>query len=253
MSRSVPAAPPDPVLPRVIGHRGAAAEAPENTLAGFNAAAALGARMVEIDVKLTADGVPILMHDDDLDRTTDGQGPVRAAPLAAIRRFDAGGWFGPAFAGERVPTLAEALVMARELGLGLNLEIKPCPGRERETALTALKEARKLWPADRPPPLVSSFAVESLLAAREAVPEWPRGYLIWDRPDDWRDAADAVGAATINVNHEFETPDTIAAYRATGRPVLAYTVNDPDRARALFALGIAAVFSDRPGAMLADR
>ncbi len=238
--------PPGLALPRVIGHRGAAALAPENTLAGVDAAAALGARMVEVDVKLTADGVPILMHDDDLDRTTDGRGAVRATPLAVIRRLDAGRWFGPAFAGERVPTLAEALVMARQLDLALNLEIKPCAGRERETALVALAEARRLWPADRPPPLVSSFELESLLAAREAAPDWPRGYLIWERPADWSAIADAVGAATIAVNHAFETPDGIAACRATGRPVLAYTVNDPARARALFALGVAAVFSDRP-------
>lgn len=233
-------------LPRIVGHRGAAALAPENTLAGLRAAAAQGLTMVEVDVKLTADGASILMHDDTLERTSSGHGPVRDRTLAELRTLDAGAWFGPAFAGEPIPTLAECLATAVELGLALNLEIKPCPGREVETAERALAEALALWPADRPPPLVSSFEIASLHAARRVAPDWPRGYLIWERPDDWAAIADAVDAATINVNHEFETPATLAAYRATGRPVLAYTVNDPARAAELLALGVASIITDCP-------
>ena len=91
----------------MIGHRGAAASAPENTLAGLRCAKALGCRWVELDVRLTADRQPVVIHDNRLQRTTDGRGRVSALPLAAIRRHDAGAWFAPSFAGERVPTLEE--------------------------------------------------------------------------------------------------------------------------------------------------
>ena len=238
-------------FPRIIGHRGARAHAPENTLAGIREGARQGARWVEVDVKLTADGEPILMHDETLDRTTDGRGEVRAHDLAAIRRLSANRGFAPAYAGEPVPTLAEALALCLELGLGINLEIKPCPGREAETARVALARAAALWPADRPPPLVSSFAFESLIAAAETLPAWPRGLLI-DRPEpDWAEKAARIDAATINVNSRYQDAGSIARHGAGGRPVLVYTVNDPARAAELFRWGAAAIFTDRPAELLA--
>lgn len=239
------------VPPRVIGHRGAAGYAPENTLAGLRAAAMLGVAMVEFDAKLTADSVPILMHDDTLERTTGGTGTVRAAPWSAVRDLDAGAWFGPAFAGERVPTLVEALGEALALGLRVNIELKPCPGRERETALLALDSARTIWPADHPPPLISSFAFDALAAACEAAPDWPRGYLIDEEPDALNEQMAAVGAAILGINHAHATPQRIAGYRAFGLPILAYTVNDAAHALELFSWGIAAVFSDVPDRILA--
>ena len=98
-----------PGLAPVIGHRGAAKRAPENTLAGLRRAHELGAAWVEFDVMLSGDGVPILIHDETLERTTDGHGAVPDHGLAAIRELDAGAWFAPAYAGERVPTLEEAI------------------------------------------------------------------------------------------------------------------------------------------------
>ncbi len=238
-------------LPRLIGHRGAKESAPENTLASIREAARQGARWVEIDVMLTGDRQPVLTHDDTLDRTTTGSGPVAALDLAALRRLDAGSWFAPSFAGERVPTLPEAVELIRDLGLGLNLEIKPYPGQEVATATVTLEILRPLWPTDRPL-LLSSFEVACLEVARDRWPEIPRGYLIWEEPADWAAVADRVGAATLNVNHERQTAETIAAYRATGRPVLAYTVNDAQRAQRLFDWGVAAVFTDAPGRLAAE-
>ena len=245
--------PPRPSLdlPRVIGHRGAAALAPENTLAALRRAADLGVRMVEVDVKLTADGVPILMHDDMLDRTTDGAGPVRDASAADIARLDAGSWFGDAFAGEPVPTLGEALALAASRDLSINLEIKPCPGRAAETAAVALAEAGARWPADRPPPLISSFDGDALAAARRAAPDWPMAMLFGEPPEDWQAQADAVGAATIHVEAARTGDAVLAELTAAERPVLAYTVNDPTRARALWQAGVAAVFTDVPDLLLA--
>jgi glycerophosphoryl diester phosphodiesterase len=170
--------------------------------------------------------------------------------LADLRRLDAGRWFSPRFEGERIPTLEEFLDLAARLRLGVNLEIKPCPGREVETARRALAVAQARWPRDLPV-LVSSFAVESLEAAKDAAPDWARGYLMDQEDPDWRATADRLGAATINVNARRQTAATVAAYRATGRPVLCYTVNDPARAKELLAWGVAGVFSDSPREMLA--
>ena len=133
-------------LPQVIGHRGAAAAAPENTLASIRKAKELGASWIEFDVKLTRDGQAILFHDDRLERTTDGRGAVAATTLAEIKRLDAGSWFGPAFRGEPVPTFDEALMLCAELGLGINVEIKPCRRREAETAAVAMAALLRLWP-----------------------------------------------------------------------------------------------------------
>lgn len=233
-------------LPRVIGHRGAAKHAPENTLAGLRTAAAQGVLWVEVDVKLTRDRVPVLMHDDMLERTTDGRGRVQDLTYDELLRLDAGRWFGTGFAGERVPTLVDTLNLCTALGLGINLELKPCPGREEETAGIALTTALSVWPADRQPPLVSSFDETSMRTAKRLVPDWPLGVLIDQPRDDWRDLVDELDAATIHVNARRETAESIAAYRESGRPVLAYTVNTAAAAEEVFGWGVRAVFTDTP-------
>ncbi len=236
-------------IPRVIGHRGAAAHAPENTLESIRCAAAFGAGMVEVDVQLTRDEVPVIMHDDTLDRTTSGTGPVYDRTWKEIRELDAGSPFGRAFAGEHIPTLQDVLVLCRELEIGLNVEIKPYPGTDVRTAEIALSALDAFGPL-KGPLLVSSFSVESLRTAHKLAPHLPLGYLIYDRPDDWAAIANEVNAATLNFDHTRETSRTIAAYAATGRPLLSYTVNTAERARELFALGVAGVFTDFPGRIL---
>ncbi|MBP2295868.1 glycerophosphoryl diester phosphodiesterase [Azospirillum rugosum] len=238
-------------LPRLIGHRGAKESAPENTLASLREAARQGARWVEVDVMLTRDHQPVLIHDDTLNRTTSGFGPVPDLTLAELKRLDAGSWFDPRFASETVPTLEEALALIADLGLGLNLEIKPYPGQDVPTAEIAIATLKRLWPPDRPL-LLSSFEVPCLEVARDLAPDIPRGYLLWEPPADWAAIADRVGAATLNVHQDRQTAESVAAYRATGRPVLAYTVNDPQRAQTLFGWGVAAVFTDAPGRLAAS-
>src|SRR5215510_3908468 len=157
-------------VPRLIGHRGAKLTSPENTLGGIRQAKKEGANWVEFDVKLTADGQAVLIHDETVDRTTDGKGLVRQMTVAELRRFDAGVRFGPAWRGERIPTLVEALSLMAELDMGFNLEVKPCPGREAETARVALAELARHWPRERPVPVISSFKPAALAAAREAAP-----------------------------------------------------------------------------------
>jgi glycerophosphoryl diester phosphodiesterase len=232
------------VLPRVIGHRGAAAVAPENTLAGIAKAKALGASWIEFDVKLTEDGHAILFHDDGLERTTDGQGLVAATTLAALRRLDAGSWFHASFRGERVPTFEEALALCAELGLGINAEIKPCPGRERETAAATMKALRALWPRSMPAPLVSSFAPVSLRVAQEMAPEMPRGYLAGTLPRRWQALLAEYGCATLHLNHRRIVPWQRASVVAAGVPLVLYTVNSGPAARRYLEAGVAAVFTD---------
>jgi len=234
------------ILPPVIGHRGAAGLAPENTLASFRRAAGLGARMVEFDVRLSSDSVPVVFHDDDLERTSNGSGPVAARTLAELKRLDAGRWFGPDFAGEAIPTLAEVLALCRDLDLAVNLEIKPDAGREAETARLALAQAQALWPARAPLPLVSSFAGSCLEVALDLAPAWPRGLLVEAIPEDWRARAERLGCCGVHANHSGLDAATIAVIMASGRRVLAYTVNDRTRESELLGLGVAAIFSDFP-------
>src|SRR5579864_389838 len=147
-------------LPPVIGHRGAAASAPENTLAGLRRGKALGCAWVEFDVRLTGDGALVLCHDPRLDRTTSGSGLVSAKSLAAIRELDAGSWFDPSFAGERVPTLEEGLSLAAELDLGANIEMKSDRGREYATAAAVAASLQRLS-GRGPVLLVSSFLLSA--------------------------------------------------------------------------------------------
>lgn len=233
-------------LPPVIAHRGASAYAPENTLAAIREAHRRGCRWVEIDVKLTADAVPILMHDDRLGRTTSGRGAVRRRRLDEIRTLDAGSWKGRQFAGEPVPTFAEALELLRSLGMAVNVEIKPCRGREVETAWQVCRTLDGCWPDADGNVLLSSFAIESLRAAGEVAPRVPRGLLAEALPRRWRELMAELGCRTLHLSHRRVSERALAAVIASGTPVLCYTVNDPGRARHLRALGVTSVISDAP-------
>ena len=240
-----------PGLPPVIGHRGAAARAPENTLEGFAVAAALGVRWVEIDVMLTADGVPVLIHDETLERTTTGRGRVAAHTLAEIEALDAGGWFGPDFAGARVPGLEATLRALRDLGLGLNLEVKPAAGHDVATARAAVSVLKRCWPANAPPVLVSSFSRTALAVAAELAPDLPRGLLAGSLPPDWRHALTMLRCTSLHLDDTRLRPGELAMLVGLRVPTLLYTVNDPSRARQLLETGAAAVFTDMPDAILA--
>jgi glycerophosphoryl diester phosphodiesterase len=245
-----PLPPARPAVPRVIAHRGASASAPENTLAAFRRAHALGAAWVEFDVKLTADGRPVAFHDDTLDRTTDGHGAVADTPLAAFGDLDAGQWFDPDFAGELVPTLEEVLDLLVEMGMGANVELKACPGRAAETAAVALDVARVVWPAEAPPLLVSSFDPLALSVARDLTPQWPRGLLLEALTDGWEAAAQAVDAWSVHCAADLLSAQGVAEVLDAGYRVMVYTVNDPGRAANLWDWGVDSIITDRPEALL---
>ena len=224
-------------LPKVIGHRGAAAYAPENTLVSFREARRRGATWVEADIVLTADDVPIVMHDDSLKRTT---GIDRL--VAETRRADL-----PA----DVPTFEEAIACWGELGLGCNVEIKPTQGREAETARAVVETLRRCWPSHLPQPLLSSFQDASLAVAHAAAPEFARALLIRELADDWRPRAEAVAAAGINTNGKRLTAVRAVEIRKAGYTLSVYTINDGDVAKALVGMGVDCIITDAPDVILA--
>jgi glycerophosphoryl diester phosphodiesterase len=237
---------PERRWPRIIGHRGAALAAPENTLAGFCMAAALNVEWVEFDVRLTSDGRCILLHDDTLDRTTNGRGPVARLTFDEVRRLDAGGWFGPDFAGQPVPGLEETIGLLAQLNLGAVVELKPAPGAEAETGRAVAAVLAERWPAALPPPLLSSFKPAALAAAREVAPQLTRALLVGTLPRDWRRQVEALDCAMLHADQRRLDRPTVEVVRDAGLPLFAYTVNLPQRARELFSWGVDAVFSDCP-------
>jgi glycerophosphoryl diester phosphodiesterase len=241
-----------PDIPRIIGHRGAAKAAPENTLESLREAKREGATWVEVDAKLTADNQVILLHDDLLDRTTSGTGAAALATLAEIRALDAGSWFAPSWEGAKVPTLEETVMELAALGLNCNFEIKPCPGREHVTAEFVVRELQRLWPAKAPKPLISSFAFDSLLVAHRLAPEFPRAVLVEEVPGNWQTLCEDAEAIALNPWHKTLTPEWTKAIKRAGYKILTYTVNETSRAQELFDWGVDAVFSDVPGPLLKD-
>ncbi len=240
-------------LPKIMGHRGACGYAPENTLESIHTAADLGMEWVEFDVKLTKDTIPILFHDSTLDRTTNGSGKVADIPWEEMRNLEAGSWFGESFAGAKIPTLEDAVEVLIERDLSLNLEIKPCEGREKETAENVLDIMSRLWD-DTDSILVSSFSLIALETALEMIPEWRRGILLpggWpDRwPHDLDAAIDYLKPASINFNGNDITKDAIDELKSKGLLLASYTINDDTILRRLQSSGVDCFITDFPDEM----
>jgi len=228
------------VAASVIAHRGASGTRPENTLLAFRRAAELGAPMVELDAQLTRDGEVVVIHDFTLDRTTDGTGAVRDRTLAEIRRLDAGRWFDPGFAGERVPTLAEVLAA---VPLGVNVELKPVGEDGLEAcALEVVESAGALARV-----VFSSFDLGILERLRARSRSAAIG-LLWedDTITQALQCANRVAATALHLRKDALHDATIATVAAAGLRVRVWTVNDQAEMEALVAAGVDAVFTDYP-------
>ena len=231
-------------LPLWIAHRGAGKLAPENTLAAFRLGAQHGYRAFECDVKLSADGVPFLLHDATLQRTTSGNGVAAERSWADLSRLDAGGWHSRAYAGETLPSLDAVARFVQRNGFALNIEIKPTPGQEHETGVAVGEACLKLWAGQTPLPLFSSFRPESLLGAREAAPDIPRALLVDTLWPGWFEMARSLGCVAVVTNHKLMDADTVAQLHGAGLRALCYTVNDPADAQRLVALGVDGIITD---------
>lgn len=230
--------------PQLFAHRGGGRLAPENTLPGMQKALELRFSAVEFDVKLTKDNVSIVIHDDTLERTSDGHGALAELDYTELENVDAGRWKGEAFAGTPVPRFADIASFCITELMFANVEIKPCPGREKETGRQVAAEAARYWQRERVPPLLSSFSEVALYAAKQAAPDLPRGLLIGTWPEDWLLRLRALEAVSLNCDHTLLTPQRVAEVQAAGYRVLAYTVNEPKRALQLLDWGVDGLFTD---------
>ncbi len=238
--------------PRLVAHRGAGKQAPENTLTAMRVGHAHGYQMVEFDVKLAADNVTFLLHDATLERTTSGRGRADALLWRELSRLDAGGWHSAKYAGEPLPTLASIARWARAHAVACNIEIKPTPGRERETGAAVALDAASLWRDTEVPPLLSSFSEDALDAARDAVPLLPRALLLDALPADWLDRLARLECVALDANHQELTAEVVKKARAAGYRVLCYTPNDADRIAELAAWGVDGLITDAVDRIPAD-
>lgn len=233
--------------PRWVAHRGAGKLAPENTLAAFRLGAAHGYRMFECDAKLSADGVPFLLHDATLDRTTNGRGDAGALTWHELSRLDAGGWHSRAYAGEPVASLEAVARYCIANSMALNIEIKPSPGKEAKTGAVVADAAAQFWSqaGQQLPPFLTSFSVAALEAAADAQPALPRGLLLEHMQTGWLENALRLGCVAVVMNHALWDHSTVRQAKSAGLRLLSYTVNDEWAAERLLALETDAIITDR--------
>jgi len=238
-------------LGRIVAHRGARWEAPENTLAAFRRAAAQGARWFEFDVSLLGDGIPVIHHHETLDRCTDAKGPLTGIGAADLARIDSGSWFGPAFQGERMATLEQTLDLIAALDLSANLEMKTHDAPAGTIARRVADElTRRPWTRARI--LVSSFDLAALAELRVLMPDQPLAVLYEDPPAGWPADLARLGASSLHVWYEFLTPEVLATAREEGVHVRVYTINDPAPMAPFRNLGLTGVITDHPPLFLGD-
>ncbi len=236
---------PDLPAPVIIAHRGDSAHAPENTLSAFRMAAEKGADAVEFDVKLSADGRVIVLHDQTVDRTTDGHGDVRSLPLAALRNLDAGARFEGRFPGERIPTLDEVFeTVGKHLHVNIELTNYATPSDNLVSKVVELVVKHDLQ--DRV--LFSSFFSRNLRMARALLPEVPRGLLAWAswlgfpaRTFGWRRGYYALHPYLSDVN-----AGLVSRLHAAGKRLHVWTVNAEEDMKHMIALGVDGIFTDDP-------
>ncbi|MES2536033.1 MAG: glycerophosphodiester phosphodiesterase [Pseudomonadota bacterium] len=231
--------------PTVIAHRGGGKLAPENTLAAMRCGLAFGFQGVEFDVMLAADAVPVVMHDPRLGRTVAGRGRVAEYTAAQLMAMDAGAWFDAAFAGEPVPTYEQVHQFCSQHRLWMNVEIKPAPGADEQTGRVVAEMTTRLCAADGALPLLSSFSLPALLAAKKAAPGIPRACLFDVIPADWQARLTLAGAVALHTNHRHLSRTQAQAVKKAGFGLFCYTVNTPARAREILSWGVDAFCTDR--------
>lgn len=228
--------------PRIVAHRGGGKLA-ENTLAAIDVGAKYGHKMIEFDAKLSKDGEIFLLHDDNLERTSNGWGVAGELNWQDLLRVDAGSWYSKAFKGEPLPLLSQVAERCREHGMMANIEIKPTTGTGPLTGKMVALAARQLW-AGMTPPLLSSFEIDALEAAQLAAPELPRGLLLDEWRDDWRELTARLGCVSIHLNHKLLDKARVMQLKDAGLRILVYTVNKPQRAAELLRWGVDCICTD---------
>lgn len=230
--------------PTHIAHRGGGRFAPENTLAAMRAGVWHGFKMVEFDVKISKDNVIYLLHDDTLNRTTNGSGLAHTQIYADLVRLDAGSWHSREYAGEPIANFTAVARYAITHNIACNIEIKPSPGYAEQTGNLVALATRDYWQNSTTLPLLSSFSEPALAAAQRSAPEVPRALLVETIPLDWRKRLAKYECIALNINHRDATPELITEVHNAGYRIAAWTVNDPERAALLLSWGIDGIITD---------
>jgi glycerophosphoryl diester phosphodiesterase len=232
----------------LIAHRGASGHAPENTLAAFKKAVALGATFIETDLQLTRDTRLVAIHDETVNRTTNGKGAVHDMTLAEIRRLDAGSWFGSEFAGERLPTLDEILEFAKKHDVVFYLELKPAGSWGGEHALiSSLRESGQIART-----VVISFDASILAAVRKIEPTLMTALLYDGQIEKPLERALEVGARQLAVRGDLVTPWLLTAARKKDLQIVCWTINHSAHMRLLMSAGVDGIMSDYPDRLVAS-
>ena len=236
-------------MPKIIAHRGASGDAPENTLAAIRLAAEHGASWIEIDANISRDGVPVLHHDDGLDRCSNGQGLVIENTWQQLSKLDSGSWFSETYMNEPVCTLDQCLDLAEDLGLSVNIEIKPCSGWELPTT-DAIAECLKRR-THVPDLVISSFSHIAMLQSAKLLDFLPRASLFLVAPPNWQQLITDASSGSINLHANSLLDKTaVKQFHDADLTVYCYTVNTVKQAQSLFEIGIDGVFSNYPKLML---
>lgn len=235
--------------PPVIAHRGASGYAPENTIAAFVKAAQLGVKWVEFDVLLAACGKPVLIHDAMLSKTTTGTGKVHEHTFAALQSLDAGRWFDAIYAGERIPSLVDAMTFLQGVRMNANVELKSSIDDER-LVKQVVKEMAPFLEVSGCQVLFSSFSFNILKLMRKYAPQCQLGMLLHDWEPNWLGMCENFQCASINVSERILTRDEAMVIKGSNKALLCYTVNNVFRAKELFSWGVDAVFTDFPDKIL---
>jgi glycerophosphoryl diester phosphodiesterase len=231
----------------VIAHRGASGHAPENTLAAFRKAVAMGATFIETDLQMSRDARLVAIHDATVNRTTNGQGTVHDMTLSELRGLDAGSWFGSEYAGERIPTLEELLAFSKRNDVVFYLELKPQGSWGGEHALIgALRESGEI-----PRTVVISFDASVIFTLRKIEPTLMTGLLYDGQTENPLEKAVEVGARQVVVRGDLVTPGLLSAARKKDLQIVCWTVNHPAHMRMLMAAGVDGIMSDYPDRLVA--
>ena len=234
----------------VQAHRGASLAAPENTIAAFRVAAEQGAKWVELDVALLADGTLAVIHDDSVDRTTTGTGSLGALTRGDLAKLDAGSRFGAAFAGERIPTLEDVLASLEELGLSANVEIKQHKHHRSLEQLTGAVQSALRGRASHTRIMISSFDPAALAAMHQLEPELELAMLWSELPEDWAEQVAAIPATSIHLHYQALSIGFLEKANQRGIKVRAWTCNEPWMLASFWPAGLTGVITDDPKAFL---
>lgn len=231
---------------RVIGHRGAAAYAPENTLVSFQAAIDLGCKFIEFDVTQSVDGELFVFHDTLLSRTTNGVGNIAKVQSGYIKKLDAGSWFSKKYIGEGIPTLKDAIFWSNQKDVRVNIEIKPSSGQVFSIARSCLSLIKKHWSFEKELPLISSLNYHVLQVCRKLDAQIPLAFVINAWPRNWLKLMESINCKTLNINRKIADKRRVKQAIEHGITVNIFTVNRRSQAKKFFNWGVTSVFSDHP-------